>query len=129
MDAVTDVVVRFLEAFDRADMAGMRACLADDLVAGITNASGGSSAVTGADQFMASIQAMDLPSAEFNVTMTQSPVVVDGDRVLVMVEVHAARNGRTLHNYAAHLLRVRDGVITELTMVEAKPAESDAFWS
>jgi ketosteroid isomerase-like protein len=129
MDAVTDVVVRFLEAFDRADMAGMRVCLADDLAAGITNASGGSSAVTGADHFMASIEAMDLPSADFNVTMTQAPVVVDSDRVLVMVEVHAARHGRTLHNYAAHLLRVHDGVITELTMVEAKPAESDAFWS
>ena len=126
--ALTSVVERFLDAFNRADLAAMRSCLADDLTAGITNASGGSSEVTGADSFMASIAAMDLPSAQFRVTLTQAPVVV-GDRVLVMVEVHAARTGRTLHNYAAHLLRVQDGRITAYNMVEAKPAESDAFWS
>ena len=46
-----------------------------------------------------------------------------------MVEIHAARRGRTLHNHAAHLLSVRDGLIHEWWMVEALPAESDAFWS
>lgn len=30
---------------------------------------------------------------------------------------------------AAHLLRISDGQITEWCMVEAKPAESDAFWA
>ncbi len=46
-----------------------------------------------------------------------------------MVEVRANRGGRSLHNFAAHLLRISDGRITELRMVEAKPAESDAFWA
>jgi hypothetical protein len=54
---------------------------------------------------------------------------VDRDRVLVMVEVHAQRAGRTLHNVAAHPLRVANGRITAWRMVDAKPSESDEFWS
>jgi ketosteroid isomerase-like protein len=46
-----------------------------------------------------------------------------------MLEVHAARAGRALHNFSGQLLTVRDGAITELWMVDALPAESDAFWS
>jgi endonuclease/exonuclease/phosphatase family metal-dependent hydrolase len=54
---------------------------------------------------------------------------VDPDRVLVMVEIQAHRGGRSLHNFAAHLLRIADGRIRDWRMVDAKPAESDEFWS
>jgi hypothetical protein len=37
--------------------------------------------------------------------------------------------GRALHNHAAHCLLVRDGRVAEWWMVEALPAESEAFWS
>jgi hypothetical protein len=61
---------------------------------------------------------------------TVARFLADGGRVLAMVEVHAERGGRSLHNFAAHLLRLDDaGLIAEWWMVEAKPAESDAFWS
>ncbi len=72
---------------------------------------------------------MDLPSARFTVEPTQPPVSVYPDWVLVMVEVHAERSGRSLHNFAAHVLRVEGGRITEWRMVDAKPAESDRFWA
>ena len=39
------------------------------------------------------------------------------------------RRGRTLHNHAAFLARVRQGRVTELWMVDALPADSDEFWS
>ena len=68
----------------------MRALLADDLAAYITTASGDTARVDGADIFMASIQAMDLPSATFSVLPTQAPVAVDPERVLIMVEVRAS---------------------------------------
>jgi GNAT superfamily N-acetyltransferase len=51
------------------------------------------------------------------------------EMIIAMIEVNAARGGRTLHNHAAHCLFVRDGLVTEWWMVEALPAESDAFWS
>ena len=65
----------------------------------------------------------------YRVTLTQRPVVVDDSSVLVMVEVRAAKSGRTLHNVAAHLLRVTNDQVTEWWMIEAKPAESDQFWA
>ena len=46
-----------------------------------------------------------------------------------MVVVHAERGGRSLHNFSGQLATVRDGLITELWMVDALPAESDRFWS
>jgi ketosteroid isomerase-like protein len=46
-----------------------------------------------------------------------------------MVEVQAERNGRRLQNFAAHVLRVDDGRVTQWRMADAKPAESDRFWS
>ncbi len=72
---------------------------------------------------------MDLSSASYSVTLTQPPVIVADDQALAMVEVNARRGERSLQNFAAYLLRVHDGRITELRMVDAKPAESDAFWS
>jgi ketosteroid isomerase-like protein len=123
------VARRFLAAFSAADLEGMRALLADHLLAYLTNAAGEMEEVEGRDAYLDRIEAMDLPSARFSVELTQPPVVVNGDRALVMVEVRAERAGRSLHNFAAHLLRVADGRITEWRMVDAKPAESDEFWS
>ena len=54
---------------------------------------------------------------------------VGDDQALVMTEVRARRGDRTLQNFAAHLLRVADGKIVEMYMVDAKPAESDEFWA
>jgi len=123
------VASRFLEAFSAADFERMRALLAEDLVAYITNAEGGVDKIEGRDAYLGRLDAMDLPSARFSVAPTQPPVLVDPDRVLVMVEVHARREGRSLHNFAAHLLRIAHGRITNWRMVDAKPSESDEFWS
>ena len=89
----------------------------------------GADRLGGREEYLRRIAAMDLPRAQYFVTLTQPPVVVDGGTVLAMVEVQAAKSGRTLHNFAAHLLQVANDQITEWWMVEAKPAESDRFWS
>ncbi len=120
---------RLLEAFSAADFEGMRATLDEDLVAYITNSQGGLDRVDGREEYLSRVETMDLPSARFSVDLTQAPVTVDSDQLLVMVEIRAQRGGRSLHNFAAHLLRIADGRITEWRMVEAKPAESDEFWS
>lgn len=125
----TVVVSRFLEAFSAADFGAMGTVLDDDLVAYITDGDGEVDRLQGRDAYLGRIEAMDLRSAQFSVTPTQAPVSVAPDQVLVMVEIHAHREGRSLHNFAAHLLRVADGRITEWRMVDAKPAESEEFWS
>lgn len=122
------VVRRLIEAFSRIDFEAMRSQLADDLHAYITNAEGGVDEVVGAEEYLRRVEAMELPTAQFRVDITQSVTVRPG-LVMVMVEIHAARGGRMLRNHAAHLLFVRDGLINEWWMVEALPAESAAFWS
>jgi ketosteroid isomerase-like protein len=84
------VVEAFLHAFNDGDLAALRACLADDVVASITGADGGPVELVGADDYVAAVGAMNLPAVDYSVTMTQRPVPVPPDRVLVMVEVRRA---------------------------------------
>ena len=129
MESTGKIADDLLRAFSAADIEAMRSMLAEDLVAFITNAEGGLDRIEGREEYLSRIEAMDLPSARFSVELTQAPVAVDSEQVLIMVEVRARRDGRSLHNFAAHLLRVAGGRVTEWRMVEAKPAESDEFWS
>ncbi|HEY7107568.1 MAG TPA: nuclear transport factor 2 family protein [Acidimicrobiia bacterium] len=125
-DAVA-TVEQFVAAFGRGDLDTLVSLLARDFVGHITNADG---SVRDADRdaYVDSVRAMDVPTAHLHVEVPNC-VEVEPRRVLVMVEVHAARAGRALHNFSGQLLTVRDGAITELWMVDALPAESDAFWS
>jgi hypothetical protein len=92
-----------------------------------TPTEGGVGAV-GAEDYLRRGAAMDLPSAQLKLAVTQV-VLPRPEMVIAMVEVNAARSDRTLHDHAAHCLIVRDGLVAEWWMVEALPAESDAFWS
>jgi ketosteroid isomerase-like protein len=117
---------RFFGAFGGDDAAVMRAAMTEDAVSWITNAEGGSDRVQGREGWIARVPSLE--GAEARVEVVQV-VPIDADRMLTMIEVHAARKGRTLHNFAAFLTRVEDDRIAELWMVDAKPAESDAFWA
>ena len=62
-----------IAGFSANDMPRMRAVLADDLHAYITNREGGVDEVVGADGYLARVEAMDLPSASFRVDVTGFP--------------------------------------------------------
>ena len=118
---------RFFGAFGRDDdIEIMRNAMTEDAVSWITNAEGGSDRVEGREGWIARVPSLE--GAEGRVDVVQV-VGVDADHMLTMIEVRAARKGHTLHNFAAFLTRVQDDRIAELWMVDAKPAESDAFWS
>ena len=121
------VARELIEAFCTADTQRMRSLLAGDLRAYITNRDGGVDQV-GAEEYLRRVAAMDLPSAQLTLAITQM-IAPRPEMVIAMVEVDAARNDRTLRNHAAHCIFVRDGLVTEWWMVEALPAESDAFWA
>jgi len=124
-----DVATSLLRAFNDGDLDRMRELMDPAMVAWVTDASGASEVVTGADAYLDRIAAMDLPAVRYRVGPTQSPVAIEEDLVLLMVEVHAERDDRRLDNFAAHVLRVADGRVTEWRMADAKPAESDRFWA
>lgn len=123
------VATSLLRAFNDGDLDRMRELMDPAMVAWVTDASGASEVVTGADAYLDRIAAMDLPAVRYRVGLTQSPVAIEDDLVLLMVEVHAERDDRRLDNFAAHVLRVADGRVTEWRMADAKPAESDRFWA
>ena len=124
-----DVATSLLQAFNDGDLDRMRELMDPAMVAWVTDASGEAEAVTGADAYLDRIAAMYLPAVRYRVGPTQSPVAIEDDLVLLMVEVHAERDDRRLDNFAAHVLRVADGRVTEWRMADAKPAESDRFWA
>jgi ketosteroid isomerase-like protein len=123
------LIDRFLRSFNSRDLPAMRAALADDAVAFVTGPDGNPLRLDGADMYIAALEAMDLASVDYSVALTQAPMRVSDDQTLIMTEVRAHRENTTLQNYAAHLLRVADGKIVEMYMVDAKPSESDAFWA
>lgn len=114
-----------IEGFSARDQASTRAALADELVAYVTNAEGGVDRVDGREAYLRRLANLKAPT--FSVAVTQS-VAVPPDQAMAMVEIHAERKGRSLHNFAAFLARVRETRICELWMVEALPAYSDEFW-
>jgi len=114
------------EAYGEGELETMRALLAEDLIAYITNADAGVDRVEGRDSFMSRLP--DLAGAELSTAITQI-VAIDEERVMTMLEIKAERGGKTLHNFAAFLARMSQGQVAELWMVDAKPAYSDEFWS
>ncbi|TSE01845.1 nuclear transport factor 2 family protein [Skermania sp. ID1734] len=121
------VARRFIEAFATPDLDTMRELLDPVAQCAITNPEGGVDVVLGTE-YISRVAAMDVPSANLRLDITQLTPIEPG-RVMAMVEVHAERGERKLHNHAAHLIDVVDGRITRIWMVEALPAESAAFWS
>jgi ketosteroid isomerase-like protein len=124
---VRDTLVSFIDAFGRGHLDAMRSLLAADFVGHVTTADGGVRDVD-REGYVASVAAMDVPTANLRLDVPDIVEIPPG-RALVMVEVHAARRGLTLHNFSGQLATVRDGTITELWMVDALPEESDRFWS
>ena len=126
MNNPASVFRELIDAYGRGDLDAMRALLADDLVAYITNADGGADRVDGADGYLERVPVV--ADARYSATVTQVVTPAE-DQALGMVEIKAERPGKTLHNHAAFLARVRQGRVTELWMVDALPAGSDEFWS
>ena len=123
-----DLARRFIGAYAAGNRDAAGACLADDVVAWITNADAGVDEVRGRDAYMARVPDPDALDADLDVRLTQV-LRVDSERVMFAVGITARRADRELHNFAAFLARVAGGRIAELSMVEARPAYSDEFWS
>src|SRR5579864_9320964 len=87
-----------IEAFSDADTQRVRSLLTADLRAYITNRDGGVDE-TDAEEYLRRMAAMDLPSAQLRLTITQM-VTPRPNMVIAMVEVKAARRGKQLHNHA-----------------------------
>ena len=122
-------VETFVAAMERSDMAAVAASFDPHVRAFITNAQGGTDLVEGSAALEQRFPDFAAMADSFTATLTQV-AEIDEHTALAMVEIKAARLGRTLHNFAGILIRISDaGKMTEYRMVEALPEESDRFWS
>ena len=124
----TSIVRGFVDAFNAADLPAMAQCLAEDLTAEVTERDGSTRRVESREAYMSLIEQLDLPKVRPRLAITQI-AEVNETQVLAMIEVRAARKGRQLHNFAAYLIALRAERMRRIWMVEALPAESEAFWS
>jgi SnoaL-like domain len=122
-------VHRFVAAMESSDMETIAASFDPEVRAYVTNAQGGTDLVVGSEDLQKRFPDFGAMADEFRATVTQVHEI-DQQTVLFMVEIHAKRKGRSLHNFAGIYLRLSDcGRIFEYRMVEALPAQSDRFWS
>jgi SnoaL-like protein len=125
----TAFVRRFIEAMDSSDMATVQASFDPQVRAFVTNAEGGTDLVEGSEALGQRFPDFAAMADSFSATVTQVHDI-DDQTALFMVEIRAERLGRSLHNFAAGLIRLsEEGKMTEYRMVEALPLESDRFWS
>jgi ketosteroid isomerase-like protein len=122
-------VRRFVAAMESSDMDAIAASFDPDVRAYVTNADGGTDLVEGSDALGQRFPDFAAMADVFQATVTQIHEI-DPSSVLFMVEIHAERKGRSLHNFAGILIRLSEaGQMVEYRMVEALPEESDRFWS
>jgi hypothetical protein len=128
-ESPTGFVHRFVAAMEASDMAAISASFDPRARAYITNAKGGTDLVEGAEALALRFPDFAGMADSFEAQVTQVHEI-DDSTVLFMVEVRAERKGRLLHNFAGiYVCLSPEGRMTEYRMVEALPAESDAFWS
>jgi ketosteroid isomerase-like protein len=122
-------VRRFVAAMEASDMEAIASSFDPDVRAFITNAAGGTDYVEGSEALLERFPDFASMADSFEAVTTQVHEI-DDRSVLTMVEIHARRKGRSLHNFAGILIHLSDeGRMSEYRMVEALPEESDRFWS
>ncbi|MBP9692111.1 MAG: hypothetical protein KBD90_02130 [Alphaproteobacteria bacterium] len=124
--SLEEIMSKFVNVFCRDDDQ-MEKLLDPDVINYITNAEGGVDKVQGREALMKRIRSMNTVGVQFSLTITQM-VTIKPEQGLMMVEIKADRGEKTLHNFAAFLIDIKDNHIRQMRMVEAFPAYSDEFW-
>src|SRR3990167_3416710 len=124
---IEKIISDFVHAFAQTDYEKLEKLLAVDVISYVTNAQGGVNMLKGRDALIQSIQAVDYKSVKPDISITQL-LKINENQGMVMVEIKAQRKGKTLHNFAAHLINTKQDLISEIRIVEALPAYSDEFW-
>lgn len=123
---LTVLVRNLFEAYGEGRLDTVRGLLAPDLVAYVTNADAGVDEVRGVEEYVSRLPDLHGTGGRLRVTQV---LALDDQRVMTMVEIAAKREGKSLHNFAAFLAYVEDGLVSRLWMVDALPAFSDEFWA
>ena len=116
------VIARSLaDAFQSGDMQAMGALIADDIV---WHEIGRSEPVRG----MAALAANGAGAAEYKITTVLHDIVANDDHTIVLVDVTATHDGKTLNYRTAEIYHIRDGKIAERWAFSDDTAAITAFF-
>lgn len=126
-----ELVVNFLNTMASFKFDQLEPYIAEDVTAHITTPKGGSDQIQGKTDFLNRFHtSMDISHVTGNINITQLLTIRPEEQFLVMVEIKAFRSDtkKSLHNFAAYLINIKDLKIKDFWMVEALPAYSTEFW-
>lgn len=128
VNAIKDLIALLVKSIEQEDYPTLRKLYADDVENYVTDKDGGTVFVKGCESYIAAIKRMNFSSVRPSISITQINVLSD-DQALFMVEVKAQKPNKSLHNFAAYLVKFGNNQIKSTAMVEASPAYSDSFWN
>ena len=120
-------VTRLIDSILIVDFATTKQLLDKKMIAYITNAQGGVDEIKGSDAFIQRLEAMDIPSTNLAMNVTQV-LPIESDKIMYMVEVNVHTDKAFLHNFSGQLIQIKRNKIIKYWMVEAQPEHSDQFW-
>ena len=125
---IKSLITLLIKSIEQEDYVTLRKLYADDVENYVTDKEGESVLVKGCENYLAAIKRMNFSSVHPSLTITQINVLSENE-ALFMVEVKAQKPTKSLHNFAAYLVKFANNKINSTTMVEALPAYSDSFWN
>lgn len=123
-----DFIQLLVKSLEKEDDATLCKLYADDVKNYVTDKNGGVFLIQGCENYLAAIKKMNFSKVRPTLSITQINVLNDNE-ALFMLEVKAKKPNKSLHNFAAYLVKFENDKIISTTMVEAMPAYSDAFWN
>lgn len=124
---IEKITTEFVLAFAEGNSERLRKVLAENVKSYITNAIGGVNLLDGSDALIHNLEVLDVKNVKPEIRITQTHKISE-NQIMIMIEAKIKRKGKSFQNYAAYLMTFKNGLIVEIRMVEAFPAESDAFW-
>lgn len=123
-----NLITLLIQSIEQEDYPTLRKLYADDVENYVTDKEGSSVLVKGCENYLAALKRMNFSKVHPSLTITQINVL-SKDEALFMLEVKAQKPTKSLHNFAAYLIKFANNKIIRTTMVEALPAYSDSFWN
>jgi ketosteroid isomerase-like protein len=117
------VAQELTDAFDRMDLAGIDALIADDVV---WHEIGRAEPRRGKEALRAAAPGA---GADYEITGTAHDVLASDDHAIVLVEATATRGGKTFTYRTAEIYHIRDGKVTERWAFSDDTAAITAFFA
>lgn len=127
-ERIREIITKLIKAIETENYEYVRQIFADDIENYITNSTGSVYLLKGSENYINALKKMNFNKVKPSLTITQIDVI-NNHEAMFMLEVKAQKPNKSLHNFAAYLVKFAGEKIVTMRMVEALPEYSDKFWN